>query len=91
MNSLRYADDIVLIANSRKKLQETVDVIRMRSEAKGQSVNLKKTEGMIIWKEKNSPACSVKIGIREIRQVESFIYLETLINQDGKCDNEILR
>ena len=46
---------------------------------------------MAISKENNPPACSIRIGTHEIRQVESFIYLGTLINQDGRCDNEILR
>ena len=62
----------------------------MHSEAKGLSINLKKTECMAISKD-NPPACLIRIGTHEIRQVESFIYLGTLINQDGRCDNEILR
>ena len=91
INNLRYADDIVLIADSREKLQEMVDTIHMHSEAKGLSINLKKTECMTISKKNNPPACLIRIGTHEIRQVESFIYLGTLINQDGRCDNEILR
>ena len=80
----------MLIGDSREKLQEMVDIIHMQSKVKGLSVNLKKTECMTISKEKNSPACSIRIDSNEIRQVESFIYLGTLINQDGRCDNEIL-
>ena len=41
-NNLRYGDDIVLIADSREKLQEMVDIIHMQSEVKGLSINLKK-------------------------------------------------
>ena len=67
------------------------DIIHMQTEVKGLSVNLKKTECMTISKEKNPPACSIRIDTHEIRQVESFIYLRTLINQVGRCDNKILR
>ena len=42
INNLRYADDIVLIADSREKLQEMVDIIHAQSEVKGLSVNFKK-------------------------------------------------
>ena len=85
INNLRYADDIVLIADSREKLQEMVDIIHIQSELKGLSVNLKKNKCMTISKENNPPACSLRIGTHEKRQVYSFIYLGTLINQDGRC------
>ena len=68
-----------------------MDVIHIHSEAKGLSVNFKETECLTISKEKKPSACSIRIGTHDIRQVESFIYLGTSINQDGRCDNEILR
>ena len=33
--------------------------------------------------------CKVKIGDEEIKQVEKFNYLGSLITSDGKCDAEI--
>ena len=79
--NLRYADDIVLIADSIEELQEMVDILHMHCEARGLSVNLKKTECMAINKENNPSACPIRIDTHEIRQVESFIYLGTLINR----------
>ena len=44
INNLRYADDIVLIAESREKLQKMIDIILSVSELNGLSLNLKKTK-----------------------------------------------
>ena len=50
INNIRYADDIVLISNSEDNLQEMLDIIVERSSEVGLSVNLKKTECMIVTK-----------------------------------------
>ena len=39
----------------------------------------------------NPSACSITLGANVIKQVDSFIYLGTLINQDGKCEKKIKR
>src|SRR5438552_4549978 len=41
LNNLRYADDIVLIAQSKEKLQEMLDIIDFYSEENGLSINQK--------------------------------------------------
>ena len=91
INNLRYADDIVLIADSREKLQEMLDIINTHRKAKGLSINLKKTERMSVSKMKNPPVCSISLGANIIKQVDSFIYLGTVMTHDGKCDEEIKR
>lgn len=44
INSLRYADDTVLIADNEKDIQELLDIVVAESEYKGLSLNSKKTE-----------------------------------------------
>ena len=88
-NNLRYADDIVLIAESQEKLQEMLNVIVERSAERGLSVNLKKTECMVVSKKINNPACNITIGNQIIKQVNRFEYLGTTITSDGRCDTEI--
>ena len=44
LNYLRYADDIVLVAHSKKKLQEMLDIVDLYSEENGLSINIKKTD-----------------------------------------------
>ena len=50
---------------------------------------MKKTECMVIKKEKEKTQRKVEIGDEEIKQVEKFNYLGNLITPDGKCDAEI--
>ena len=52
LNNLRYADDIVLIAQSKEKLQEMLDIIDFYSEENGLSINQKKIECMVVSKNK---------------------------------------
>ena len=77
LNNLRYADDIVLIASSREKLQEMLDKIIRYSEEKGLSINLQKIECMTVSKRESAPAYSIEIANKPVKQVESFIYLGT--------------
>ena len=88
-NNLRYADDIVLISDSMQNLQDMLNVVVQQSDMMGLSVNMKKTECMVISKKDSIPTCSITIGHDNIKQVTSFRYLGTLIKSDGKCDDEI--
>ena len=47
-NTLRYADDIALLAESESTLQGIADVVRQNSEEKGLSINVKKTKTMVV-------------------------------------------
>jgi len=89
LNELRYADDIVPIAQSKVKLQEMLNIIDIHSEENGLSINLKKTECMVISKNRNVIDCGITLKGNSIKQVANFKYLGTWITNDGKCDNEI--
>ena len=65
LNNLRYANDIVLIADSREKLQEMLDKIVRYSEEKGLSINLQKTECMTVSKRERAPDCSIEIDNKQ--------------------------
>ena len=89
VNNLRSADDTALIAGSDGKLQEILDKIVEVSANNGLSINCKKTECMVISKEKTAKKCKISIGDTIIKQVERFNYLGSMITADGKCDLEI--
>ena len=89
LNNLRYADDIVLIAQSKEKLQEMLDIIDFYSEENGLSINQKKTECMVVSKYQNVIDSGITLKGNPIKQVENFKYLGTWITNDGKCDKEI--
>ena len=52
MNNIIYADDTVLIADNENELQEMLGTVVRESEKKYLSLNKKKTEVMVISKEK---------------------------------------
>ena len=45
---MRYADDAVLMANSRKKLQKMLDKLNIACKIYGMALNVKKTKVMIV-------------------------------------------
>src|SRR5688572_4012079 len=50
MNNIRFADDAGLLAASKEKLQELLNKVAEASKRKGLSINIKKTECMVISK-----------------------------------------
>ena len=54
INNIRYADDAVLIADSEENLQRLLDITIEKSEEMGLTLNVKKTECMVISKKSNS-------------------------------------
>src|SRR5688572_5890685 len=90
MNNTRFADDAILLAASKEKLQELLNKVAEASKRKGLSINIKKTECMVKSK-KISPKCELNLDGSKIKQVENFIYLGSLITEDGRCDGEIKR
>ena len=54
INNIRYADDTVLIADSEENLQRLLDITIEKSEEMGLTLNVKKTECMVISKKSNS-------------------------------------
>ena len=59
INNLRYADDTVLIAQSEQTLQEMLDTVVDASQRRGLSLNISKTESMVISKKLQPPKCNL--------------------------------
>ena len=89
LNNVRYADDAVLIAGSESELQELLNTVVDASLHRGLSINIKKTQCMVISKSKITPTCHIHINIETIKQVEKFKYLGSTITSDGRNDAEI--
>ena len=89
LNNVRYADDAVLIAGSESELQELLNTVVDASLHRGLSINIKKTQCMVISKSKLTPTCHIHINNETIKQVEKFKYLGSTITSDGRNDAEI--
>ena len=90
VTNLRYADDTMLIADSEEKIQALPDRVTVESEKMGLTLNQKKTEYMIISKRECNKS-NLRIGNTALKQAQKYIYLGSLITQNGKCDEEIKR
>ena len=91
MTNLRYADDTVLLAESKEQLQALLDKVVEESRKKGLTINCAKTQSMVVCKSRAIPDCTLHIGTNQIEQVSKFNYLGSMISEDGRCDMEIKR
>ena len=89
INNLRYADDIALVAGREEELQNLLHTISEDSRILGLSLNIKKTETMVISKKKDPSTCVIRIGNKLLQQVHNFKYLGTRISAYGKCKAEV--
>ncbi|GFO41456.1 endonuclease-reverse transcriptase [Plakobranchus ocellatus] len=91
LNNLKYADNTVSIAESGKQLQKLLDTVVLESERMGLSLNVKKTECMVISKKSSNPKCNLVSKGEKIKQVTKFKYLGSLITSDSRCTTEICK
>ena len=91
-SNLRYADDTVLIAESKEELQRLVDEVKDRSLVKGLKMNVKNTKTMVIRRNVEE-VCKVEISVdgKILEQVDKYIYLGHIITEEGRCEVEIRR
>ena len=61
-----------------------LNIIDIHSEENNLSINLKKTECMVVSKKRNVIDCGITLKENSIKQVENFKHLGTWITNDGK-------
>src|SRR6201985_1715416 len=66
-----------------------INIIAKESLNKGLSLNSRKTEVMVITKNKCPPECNIKLNGTNLKQVNIFKYLGTLVTADRKCIKEV--
>lgn len=74
INSIRYADDTVVIADSDLGLQRLLNNVHRACEDFGMKINIKKTKVMVIKKSKNVPI-PIHLDGEVLEQVNRFQYL----------------
>ena len=90
-NSLRYADDTALLAGNENELSELTSKINEVGKQFGMKINIKKTNAMVVSKKPNSPKINIAVDGQHIEQVTSYVYLGSLITEDGRSEKEIKR
>lgn len=88
INNLRYADDTTLLAESVQDLEDLILRVKEESERMGLYLNVKKTK---IMTTASNGQVHIAIDGEEIEVVKDFIFLGSIIEQDGGCTSKIKR
>src|SRR5437867_2471892 len=91
ITDLRCADDAVLVADKRKKMQKMIDRLNKTCKAYGMEINVKKTKVMIMngtAKPKGMQQC-ITLNKVPLEQVIRFKYLGSWITEDARSDDDI--
>ena len=86
VNNLRYADDITLMAESKKELKSLLMKVKKENEKGGLKLNIQKTKIMT-----SGPITSWQIDGETMETVTDFILGGSKITTDGDCSHEIKR
>ena len=86
INSLRYADDTTLMAESEKELKSLLMNVKEESKALGLKPNIQKTKIMA-----SGPITSWQIDGETMETVTDFILGGSKVTADGDCRHEIKR
>ena len=86
INSLRYADDTTLMAESEEELKSLLMRVKQESEKVGLKLNIQKTKIMA-----SGPITSWEIDGETVETLANFIFLGSKITADGDCSHEIKR
>ena len=86
INSLRYADDTTLMAESEEELKSLLMKMKEESEKSGLKLNIQKNKVMA-----SGPITSWQIDGQTVETVADFILGGSKITADGDCSHEIER
>ena len=86
INTLRYADDTTLMAESKEELKSLLMKVKEESEKAGLKLNIQKTKIMA-----SSSITSWQIDGETMDTVRDFIFLGSKSTADGDCSHEIKR
>ena len=86
LDDLDFADDLALLSHNHNQMQNKTTLLASISAETGLKINKKKTELMKINTTANRP---VTVGGEPIREVESFVYLGSVIDRQGGTDRDV--
>ena len=84
INNLRYADDTILMAESKEELKSILMKVKEENEKAGLKLNIQKTKIMA-----SGPITTWQIDGETMETVTDFIFLGPQIIANGDCSHEI--
>ncbi|KAK7112380.1 hypothetical protein V1264_011846 [Littorina saxatilis] len=79
-------DDLALLSHNFNQMQDKTTRLAATSATTGLGINKRKTELLKIHTTANTP---VTVGGEPIREVESFVYLGSVIDRQGGTDRDV--
>ena len=86
LEALAFTDDLALLSHNHSQMQDKTTLLETTSAGTGLRINRKKTELMKMNTTANTP---VTVGGEPIRQVESFVYLGSVVEKQGGTDRNV--
>ena len=86
VNNLRYAEDIILTAESKEELKSLSMKVKEEHEKASLKLSIQKTKIMA-----SGPITSWQIKGKKVKIVTDFIFLGSKITMDSECSHEIKR
>ena len=86
MRTVKYADDVVLLAKEETVLRGMIERLIEAGRCYGMEMNVEKTKVLRISRE--SPPVQIMINQKQLVNVEYFNYLGSMTNDAG-CSREI--
>ena len=78
---LRYVDDIALLANTERELEEALNVTETVFNNYNMKINMLKTKIIACRTKLGKKRLNVQIGDEKIREISEFCYIESKITR----------
>ena len=89
IGDLRFADDIALLAEQAKGLQESLTRVVQVSQEMGMNINVLKTESQFLGR--GNKKFRLEVDGQQLEQTESFVYLGGKISTNGDSEKDVDR
>jgi hypothetical protein len=86
LEDLDFADDVTLLSHKHQDAQDKINHVAEEAEKTGLKINTGKTEFMRVNNKQQGPIQLQQVNIKE---VDSFVYLGSVVNKDGGADEDV--
>ena len=86
LEDLDFADDISLLSHKQQDAQEKLCRVAAEAEKTGLQINIGKTEAMRVNNKQDDP---LRLHQENIKEVDKFVYLGSVVSKDGGTDEDI--
>ena len=87
--SLRFADDIILFAESEEKLEDMLEDLNNKGKRDGMKLNKKKTKIMRNEVARSRLRTGLMIDVEQLEEVTAYKYLGRLVTSGNDISKEI--